>query len=45
MKGKKVPPHQSNSKTIDLVLLLRLFEGTETVSCLLSLRLARMEMD
>ena len=28
-----------------LVLSLRLFEGTETVSCPLSLRIARMEMD
>ena len=37
---------QLNSKTNDIVLLLlRLFEGTETVSCCLSLQMAWMEMD
>ena len=34
-----------NSKTNDPVLLLRLFEGTETVSRHLSLRMTWMEMD
>ena len=46
MKSKKVSLHQLNYKTNGLVLLLKsLFEGTETVSCGLSLWMARMEMD
>ena len=36
--------HQLNSKTNYLVLLLKTIEGTETVSCRLSLRMAWMEM-
>ena len=37
--------HQLNLKTNDLVLLFRLFECTETVSCRLSVRMAWGEMD
>ena len=44
-KSQKVSLHQLNFKTNDLSFVVKDFEGTETVSCHLLLRMAWMEMD